>query len=60
MSILFINACVRENSRTLILAKNIMKDMDGEITEVNLNIEDIEPLNGETLKKRESLVQIKD
>ena len=56
MSILFVNACVRENSRTLILAKNIMKDMDGEITEVNLNIEDIEPLNGETLKKRESLV----
>ena len=41
MSILFINACVRENSRTLVLAKSIMKDMRGEITEVNLNTENI-------------------
>ena len=56
MSILFINACVRENSRTLVLAKSVMKDMVGEITEVKLNLEDIEPLNGELLKKRESLI----
>ena len=56
MSILFINACVRENSRTLVLAKNIMKDMVGDIIEVNLNIEDIEALNGESLKKRERLI----
>lgn len=56
MSILFVNACVRESSRTLVLAKSIMKDMSGEITEVNLNLENIAPLNRELLQKRESLV----
>ena len=56
MSILFINACVRENSRTLILAKSIMKDMVGDVTEVKLDLENIEPLNGKSLEKRESLV----
>ena len=57
MSILFVNACVRENSRTLILAKNIMKDMVGEITEVNLNLEAIEPLDRASLEKRDSLIR---
>ena len=57
MSILFINACVRENSRTLVLAKSIMKDMVGAVTEVKLDLEDIEPLNRESLEKRESLVR---
>jgi FMN-dependent NADH-azoreductase len=59
MSILFINACVRENSRTLVLAKSIMKDMPGEITEVNLNTENISPLNRELLEKRERLIDAK-
>ena len=58
MSILFINACVRENSRTLALAKSIMKDMVGEITEVALNLEDIAPLNGDSLEKREGLIRV--
>ena len=57
MSVLFINACVRENSRTLMLAKNVMKNMLGEITELNLNLENIEPLNTELLEKREDLVK---
>ena len=35
MSILFINACVRENSRTMVLAKSIMKDMTGDVVEVD-------------------------
>lgn len=56
MSILFINACVRENSRTLVLAKSILKDMSGEVIEVNLNQEDIVPLNRELLEKRENLI----
>ena len=59
MSILFINACVRENSRTLVLAKNVMKDMVGDITEVDLNIEDIAPLDRALLEKRESLIRDK-
>ena len=57
MSILWINACVRKNSRTLVLAKHVMKDMDGEVTEVNLNLEHIEPLSTELLEKRESLIK---
>ena len=57
MSILFINACVRENSRTLVLAKNVMKDMPGEITELNLCVENMEPLNPELLKKRDGLIK---
>jgi FMN-dependent NADH-azoreductase len=56
MSILFINACVRENSRTLVLAKSIMKDMRGEITELDLNAENIAPLNRQLLEKRERLI----
>ena len=57
MSILFINACVRENSRTLVLAKNIIKNMTGEITEVDLSLENIEALNAELLEKRERLIK---
>lgn len=56
MSILFINACVRENSRTLVLAKSILSNMSGEVTEVNLNQENITPLNRELLEKREYLI----
>lgn len=57
MSILFINACVRENSRTLKLAKSILSNMSGEITEVNLNKENLSPLNSELLEKRECLLR---
>lgn len=57
MSILFINACVREDSRTYVLAKSILKNMSGEITEVNLNLENMEPLNRTTLKRRECLLK---
>lgn len=56
MSILFINACVRENSRTLKLAKSILSSMSGEIIEVNLNKENLKPLNRELLEKRERLL----
>ena len=57
MSILFIHACVREDSRTLVLAKHVMKDMDGEITELNLSREHIEPLDTKLLEKREALIK---
>lgn len=60
MSILFINACVRENSRTLVLAKSIMKDMTGDVVEVDLNTENILSLNRELLAKREALVHSGD
>lgn len=35
MNILFVDACVRENSRTRILAKHILARLDGTVTEVN-------------------------
>ena len=57
MSVLFINACVRENSRTLVLAKKILSDISGEITEVNLNRENLAPLKRELLEKRENLIK---
>ena len=57
MSILFVNACVRENSRTLVLSKSIMKDMIGDIIEVKLDLEDIEPLSRASLEKREALIR---
>ena len=57
MSILVINACVRENSRTLVLAKNVMKNMVGEITQLDLSLENIAPLNAELLEKREGLIK---
>ena len=56
MSILFINACVRENSRTLVIAKSLLSEMSGDVTEVNLNEENIAPLNRELLEKRENLL----
>ena len=56
MSILFINACVRKNSRTFVLAKHILSNMSGEVIEVNLNQENIVPLNRELLEKRERLI----
>lgn len=57
MSVLFVNACVRENSRTLILAKSILKDIPGEVTEVNLNEENIPSLNRSLLEKRENIIK---
>ena len=57
VSVLFINACVRQNSRTLALANSMMKDMQGEIICVNLAAENIAPLDGATLEKRERLVR---
>ena len=56
MAILLINACVRKNSRTLVLAKDAMKDMAGEVVELDLNLEKIEPLDTELLETRDRLI----
>ena len=50
--ILFINACIRPESRTLILAKHLLSKLDGQVEEVNLEEEAIPALNGERLKYR--------
>ena len=56
MSVLFINACVRENSRTLTLARSFLKGLEGDIVELELQRENIQPLNRELLEKRSKLI----
>ena len=57
MSILFINACVRKKSRTLVLAKHILSKMQGDIIELDLSKENLSPLNRVTLEERERLLK---
>ena len=42
-NILFVNACVRPQSRTKLLAKYVLEKLDGEIQELDLEKEDIKP-----------------
>ncbi len=58
--ILYINACVREDSRTNILAKYLLDKLDGNIEEVKLNNTNIAPLTAETLKKRDEFIYKND
>lgn len=51
--LLFINACMRENSRTMQLAKHVLSKWHGSVEELCLSNEQIPPLNPETLKARE-------
>lgn len=57
---LFINACVRPQSRTRRLAQHALDRIGGEITEVDLGKEQIEPLNLERLELRNSLQEKQD
>lgn len=57
MSILFINACVREHSRTLTLARYCLAKMGGVVQELELQKENIAPLNQTTLALRERLLR---
>lgn len=58
--ILFINGCVRENSRTLTLAQAVLKKLPGEIQEVRLYPNGPEGLTPEKLALREQLLAEKD
>lgn len=58
--VLYVNACVRENSRTKMLAEYVLKNLKGEINEICLEKEGLKPLNCEMLKKRESFVSESD
>ena len=50
--ILFINACVRPESRTMKLSRHLLNRLDGEITEVNLYKEELLPLCNKGIEKR--------
>lgn len=58
--ILFLNACVRPESRTYILAKQVIAKMSGLVEEVNLEQAGILPLNWATLQERDAYVYNKD
>lgn len=58
--ILFVNACVRENSRTLDIAKIVLEKLNNAYTEVNLQKTDLKPLNRESLDIREKLILQED
>ena len=52
--ILFINACVRPESRTAELSRHLLSGIEGEITEVDLYKEKLSPLDLKCLEKRDS------
>lgn len=55
--VLFINGCVREESRTLELARAVLEKETGEIREVCLYPHGPEGLTAETLRQREELLE---
>lgn len=57
-NILFINACVRKNSRTYDLAKTALSNLKGELLELNLEKENIKPLNSKSLEKRDEYISM--
>lgn len=56
MRTLFINACVRDCSRTHELAEHLLKHLNPEITELRLSAEDLHPLSNATLALRDELL----
>ena len=58
--ILFVNACVRPESRTAKLAEYLLERLDGEVEEIKLGEEGIKPLDLESLNRRNSLIEKKD
>ena len=54
--ILFINACVRPQSRTRILADHLLAKLDGTVFEENLAEYDFPKINNGFLEYRDALV----
>lgn len=55
--ILYINCCVRDESRTDRLARALLCKMDNEYEELNLYEENLQPLTRESLEKRTRLIE---
>ena len=58
--ILYINSCVREDSRTDRLAKALLKKLGGDFTELKLADMNISPLGRDALDKRTKLIAGRD
>ena len=54
--ILFINACVRKQSRTRKLAQKLVDKLNGKVTEIKLGENRIRPLDAVSLNEREELL----
>ena len=54
---LYINCCVREESRTDRLARAVLHKLGGDCTELNLYKENLKPLDRDTLNKRTALIE---
>ena len=52
--ILLVNACVRPESRTMELAREVLKHIDGVVEEVNIEKEKILPLTNAQMEKRQA------
>ncbi len=55
--VLYINACVREDSRTDKIARALLEKLGEPVEELYLPDEDIKPMNGERLNKRMELIE---
>lgn len=58
--ILFINACARENSRTMELAECVLEKLSGKIEELELYAEELYPLDLKGMEVRTKASQTKD
>ena len=58
--VLFVNACVRKNSRTLELANQVMRELSGEIFELKLYETELEHLGTDGMQKRDAAFLEKD
>jgi len=56
MKTLLIDACVRENSRTLLLTEHLLKKFDSEVIHLKLENENLCPMGSEMLSKRDDLL----
>ncbi len=59
MNILYVNSCVREESRTDRLAKKLLSKL-GQYKEVKLDKEEIQPLDGKRLAERNKYIEEQD
>lgn len=58
--VLFVNACLREDSRTMELAQRVLDKLEGSVEEVRLYEREIRPLDTVGMKKRAQAVKEQD
>ena len=57
MKVLFVNACVREQSRTLLLARHLLSRLSAQVCEIRLEDLDLKPLTRHSLARRDDLLR---